>query len=195
MVFTIVTVVFLPMSFIAAVFTIPIRDFPHQTLDGSPSLPLSYVSKFVFGVGLAISIPLIAVAFAVDNLDAMIRRNFTRLGRLTHLGLWRRGRGNQTIRDAGAGIDDLNGDISGSEARFPRRSGDTYKARSTSRSYDDEIYRRRGSQLAAPRPRRSVVGNRGFELGGWKEEPGWNGGIRSSGSRDLERGGRGDLIP
>ncbi|KAL8927106.1 MAG: hypothetical protein Q9172_001528 [Xanthocarpia lactea] len=72
MVFTIVTIVFLPMSFIASVFAIPVSDFPHR--DGSPSIPFSYVSKITFGVGLAISIPLIAVAFALDNLGELFRR-------------------------------------------------------------------------------------------------------------------------
>ena len=72
MVFTIVTIVFLPMSFIAAVFAIPVSDFPHR--DGSPSIPFSYVSKITFGVGLAISIPLIAVAFALDNIGELFRR-------------------------------------------------------------------------------------------------------------------------
>ncbi|KAL8770419.1 MAG: hypothetical protein Q9209_003845 [Squamulea sp. 1 TL-2023] len=72
MVFTIVTIVFLPMSFIAAVFAIPVSEFPHR--DGSPSIPFSYVSKITFGVGLAISIPLIAVAFALDNLGILFRR-------------------------------------------------------------------------------------------------------------------------
>ncbi|KAL8952976.1 MAG: hypothetical protein Q9222_001152 [Ikaeria aurantiellina] len=71
MVFTLVTIVFLPMSFIAAVFAIPVRDFPHE--DGTPSIPFSYVSKIMFGVGLGISIPLIALAFAVDNLGVLIK--------------------------------------------------------------------------------------------------------------------------
>ncbi|KAG8530261.1 uncharacterized protein KY384_004762 [Bacidia gigantensis] len=84
MVFTIVTVVFLPMSFIATFFAIPIAHFAGAGgvnreggsagngvgvgEGGVNQLELGYVSKFVFGVGLAISIPLIAVAFAVDNL-------------------------------------------------------------------------------------------------------------------------------
>lgn len=72
MVFTIVTVVFLPLSFMAAMLTIPIRGLPE--VDGELSLPLPYVSKFVFGVGLAISVPLIAVAFAVDSLRGVLRR-------------------------------------------------------------------------------------------------------------------------
>ncbi|KAL8728499.1 MAG: hypothetical protein Q9181_005324 [Wetmoreana brouardii] len=72
MVFTLVTIVFLPMSFIAAVFAIPVRDFPHR--DGNPSIPLSYVSKITFGVGLAISIPLIAVALSLDDLSLLVQR-------------------------------------------------------------------------------------------------------------------------
>ena len=72
MVFTIVTIVFLPMSFIAAIFTIPIRDFPHE--DGAPSIPFSYVSSITFGIGLAISIPLIVVAFTFENLGVLFKR-------------------------------------------------------------------------------------------------------------------------
>ena len=78
MVFTIVTAVFLPMSFIAALFAIPVREFPHAS-DGVPSLSLGYVSKFVFGIGLAISIPSIAVAFVVDDIRLLVRRAFKRL--------------------------------------------------------------------------------------------------------------------
>ena len=78
MVFTIVTAVFLPMSFIAALFAIPVREFPHAS-DGVPSLSLGYVSRFVFGIGLAISIPSIAVAFAVDDIRLLVRRALNRL--------------------------------------------------------------------------------------------------------------------
>lgn len=45
MVFTIVTIVFLPMSFIAAVFAINIQEFPKA--DGQTSLPWSFVAKFM----------------------------------------------------------------------------------------------------------------------------------------------------
>ena len=93
MVFTIVTVIFLPMSFIAAVFAIPIKDF--EGTNGTPSLPFSYVAKFMFGVGLAISIPLIAVAFAVDSIRVAMRRGFEMLFRA------RSGRGE--TKDGGIG--------------------------------------------------------------------------------------------
>ena len=71
MVFTIVTVIFLPMSFIAAFFAINVIEFPHDPINGGNGLHLDYVSKYVFGIGLAISIPLILIAFALSNSDAL----------------------------------------------------------------------------------------------------------------------------
>jgi ankyrin repeat protein/Mg2+ and Co2+ transporter CorA len=62
LVFTIVTIVFLPMSFMAAFFAINIVEFPHDPNAGS-AIPLSYVAKYLFGIGLGVSVPLIAVAF------------------------------------------------------------------------------------------------------------------------------------
>ena len=61
MVFTIVTVIFLPISFIAAIFAIPAAEFPP---DGSirPHLFL------ILLVGLLVSIPLVILAFTVDSL-------------------------------------------------------------------------------------------------------------------------------
>lgn len=66
MVFTIVTIVFLPLSFIASFFAINIREFP-RTSDGNPSMPLGYVSKYLFGIGFAVSIPLIVIALLLDD--------------------------------------------------------------------------------------------------------------------------------
>jgi len=74
MVFTIVTIIFLPLSFIAAIFTINIREFPHEDGGSEPSLPLSYVSKYMFGIGFAISIPLVALAFSVDAVGDFFRK-------------------------------------------------------------------------------------------------------------------------
>lgn len=72
MVFTIVTIVFLPLSFIAAFFTINITEFP-RAADGSESLPLGYVSKYMFGIGFAISIPLIVIALLLDDFGGLVR--------------------------------------------------------------------------------------------------------------------------
>ncbi|KAJ4337606.1 hypothetical protein N0V87_004562 [Didymella glomerata] len=73
MVFTIVTIIFLPLSFIAALFTINIEEFPHKPGGDEPSLPMSYVFKFMFGIGLAISIPFIAIALSFDAIGDFFR--------------------------------------------------------------------------------------------------------------------------
>ncbi|KAL4968352.1 uncharacterized protein BDV14DRAFT_153095 [Aspergillus stella-maris] len=65
MIFTIVTIIFLPLSFITSFFTIEITEFPQTA--GAPTLPLSFVSKYVFGVGLGIAIPLVLIAFAAQD--------------------------------------------------------------------------------------------------------------------------------
>ena len=160
MVFTIVTIVFLPMSFIAAVFAIPVRDFPHQ--DGAPSIPFSYVSKIMFGVGLAISIPLIAVAFAVDNLGLLIQRT------LRSLIFWRRAPQKSTSqRRSSRRLSEVNVDDE-KIVQVPRKSGDTY--RRSSFDIDGET-----------QPTRRSI---------YSKERSWNddsrNGIRLS--RDLERG-------
>ena len=72
MVFTIVTIVFLPLSFIAAFFTINIREFP-KAPDGGNSMPLGYVCKYMFGIGFAISIPLVIVALLLDDISTFLR--------------------------------------------------------------------------------------------------------------------------
>lgn len=73
MVFTIVTIIFLPLSFIAALFTINIREFPHLPGGSEPSLPMSHVFKYIFGIGLAISIPFIVIALSFDAIGDFFR--------------------------------------------------------------------------------------------------------------------------
>lgn len=75
--FTIVTIIFLPLSFIAAFFAIDIQEFPHNS--NGPSLPLGYVSKYTFGVGFAISIPLVAIALNLGDIGDFIREVRRRL--------------------------------------------------------------------------------------------------------------------
>ncbi|KAI1747254.1 hypothetical protein F4782DRAFT_521893 [Xylaria castorea] len=64
MVFTIVTIVFLPLSFIASFFAINFVEWGERI-----QLSIPYVSKYLFGVGFAISIPLIALAFTVREIS------------------------------------------------------------------------------------------------------------------------------
>lgn len=73
MVFTIVTIIFLPLSFIASMFTINIAEYPRTPGGDEPLLPMSYVFKFMFGVGFAISIPFIAIALSFDAIGDVFR--------------------------------------------------------------------------------------------------------------------------
>lgn len=62
MVFTIVTIIFLPMSFIAAFFAINFQDFGNH-------LTIGYVTKYMFGIGLAISFVFVSMAFLVHDIS------------------------------------------------------------------------------------------------------------------------------
>lgn len=62
MVFTIVTIIFLPMSFIAAFFAINFQDWGNH-------LTIGYVTKYMFGIGLAISLVFISMAFLVHDIS------------------------------------------------------------------------------------------------------------------------------
>lgn len=81
MVFTIVTVIFLPLSFIAAFFAINVDQFPHDPATGQQQMSLGYVSQYIFGIGLAISIPCIAIALSVDELGYVITEAKRRIRR------------------------------------------------------------------------------------------------------------------
>jgi Mg2+ and Co2+ transporter CorA len=74
MVFTIVTIVFLPLSFIASFFAINFQEWSETT-----PLTISYVSRYLFGIGLAISIPLVALAFTVQDITTGAINLFSRV--------------------------------------------------------------------------------------------------------------------
>ncbi|PVI03980.1 hypothetical protein DM02DRAFT_208294 [Periconia macrospinosa] len=133
MVFTIVTIIFLPLSFIAAIFTINIREFPHVEGQSEPSLPFSYVSKYMFGIGFAISIPLIAIAVSVDSIRDFFHERFrgSKHARAGHSSASLYSEKNDYMSTAG----DYNVDMRALEnalsagrstAARPRRSGESY---------------------------------------------------------------------
>lgn len=78
MVFTIVTIIFLPMSFIAAFFAINFKDWGDQ-------LTIGYVSKYMFGIGLAISFVFVASAFLVHDISDAWKTIFKSIN--SHTGL------------------------------------------------------------------------------------------------------------
>lgn len=62
MVFTIVTIIFLPMSFIASFFAINFEDWGDR-------LTMSYASRYMFPIGLAISFIFVAAAFLIEDIS------------------------------------------------------------------------------------------------------------------------------
>lgn len=83
MVFTVVTVIFLPLSFLTAFFALDISDFPHGA-DGNPDLPLSFVAKYVFGIGFVVALLSVLLALAWERLGLYIRRGRRELWHFLH---------------------------------------------------------------------------------------------------------------
>ncbi|KAB8236677.1 uncharacterized protein BDW43DRAFT_308355 [Aspergillus alliaceus] len=65
MVFTIVTIVFLPLSFLASLFALNVTDFPHES--GNVSYKSWWIFPILFGCSAAVSIPCIVIAFNVNE--------------------------------------------------------------------------------------------------------------------------------
>ena len=74
LVFTIVTVIFLPLSFIAGLLAIDIIELPHNA-DGNQQLPLDFVLRYVLGPGLGCASLCILIAFAGTIKRASIGTN------------------------------------------------------------------------------------------------------------------------
>ena len=68
LIFTVVTILFLPVSFMAQFFTINISSF-HR--DATNNLPLSYVAPYIFGIGLSVSLIIILLAFLISPMHTL----------------------------------------------------------------------------------------------------------------------------
>ncbi|KAF2836661.1 hypothetical protein M501DRAFT_222725 [Patellaria atrata CBS 101060] len=63
MLFTIITIVFLPLSFLSSFFALNVRQFPHEGADeGEPLFDLSWVAGWIFGISAAFILPAIVGA-------------------------------------------------------------------------------------------------------------------------------------
>ncbi|KAG9248494.1 hypothetical protein BJ878DRAFT_27946 [Calycina marina] len=68
--FTVITIIFLPLSFVAAFFAINIDAFP---VNANGKLPMNYVLKYMFSISGAVSIPFVLVAFNQDRIASWVR--------------------------------------------------------------------------------------------------------------------------
>lgn len=83
MVFTVVTVIFLPLSFLTAFFALDIRDFPHDP-NGNQDLPLSFVAKYIFGIGFVVALLSVLLALAWERLGLYVRQGRRKLWLFLH---------------------------------------------------------------------------------------------------------------
>ncbi|OMP88041.1 hypothetical protein BK809_0002798 [Diplodia seriata] len=63
-VFTVVTIIFLPLPFMTSFFALGISAFPQK--DGEVNWPLGYVLSLLFGISSALIFPAVLVAFHID---------------------------------------------------------------------------------------------------------------------------------
>lgn len=85
LVFTVVTIIFLPLSFMSSFFAIGIAAFPHNAESGEVDWPLGTVTGILFGVSLCVSIPLIIFALNMEGFTALYRE--VRYNYLSELGM------------------------------------------------------------------------------------------------------------
>ncbi|KAL4951389.1 hypothetical protein BDW69DRAFT_201455 [Aspergillus filifer] len=69
MVFTIVTIVFLPLSFLSSLFALNVSDFPHQGED--VVCQGWWIFPIIFGISACVSIPFILLALKVDKVVSL----------------------------------------------------------------------------------------------------------------------------
>ncbi|PSS02154.1 hypothetical protein BD289DRAFT_271467 [Coniella lustricola] len=125
MVFTIVTIIFMPMSFIAAYFGISIDTW-------SDGLSSSYVATWTFGGGLGISAVFILMAFLVADIVKAIESGFSSMKRHLRRGAHHRQQvqiiSHQQQRRTAAksrGIDIMNASYGGMPLSRDNKSNDT----------------------------------------------------------------------
>lgn len=68
MIFTIVTVIFSPLSFFTSFFALNVKEWPHNS-QGNTEFSLHYIERYVFGVGFAIAVPCVIYALTLNRLS------------------------------------------------------------------------------------------------------------------------------
>ncbi|OMP88806.1 Ankyrin-2 [Diplodia seriata] len=72
LVFTIITIIFLPLSFMSSFFSLGVSIFPKE--DGENDFPLGWVAALLFGVSFAVSIPFVILAFNIGKFSEVWSR-------------------------------------------------------------------------------------------------------------------------
>ncbi|ETS76757.1 hypothetical protein PFICI_12144 [Pestalotiopsis fici W106-1] len=77
MVFTVVTIVFLPITFLSSLFALDIKSFPHDE-GGNLSYSPEWAYSRLVGITFAVSVPLVLLAFFVNEVSDWISGLFSR---------------------------------------------------------------------------------------------------------------------
>ena len=90
-VFTLVTIVFLPLDFIASLMSMPVTDYPRYSAgDSEQGWPIRTAFSWVFGVGTAILVPLMVLAVSVNHIakftEKTIKHSMMRVRKRKHKG-------------------------------------------------------------------------------------------------------------
>jgi len=91
MVFTIVTIIFLPLTFVTTVFTLPIAEFKrvvkpdNSDFPPTPFLEKSYILPYIVGVTFAIAVPCIFAAFQIRSIHNAWKKSWTAMNQRRRL--------------------------------------------------------------------------------------------------------------
>jgi len=161
----------------AAFFAIPISDFPgnYSSASGADSngLPMAYVAKYTFGIGLGISAVIIALAFNMDLITLVMRRTRTRFRRNAPQGWWnsRVGTLMPYMRTAAGHsfVDDLRGKDMEMYGLMAATSADRRGRRSVEVASLSTMARQRGLSKVSRRLQIDGRGVEDFAIGGGQE--------------------------
>ncbi|KAE9365921.1 hypothetical protein N431DRAFT_495731 [Stipitochalara longipes BDJ] len=76
LVFTLVTIVFLPLSFMSSFFALGVNIFPRDAQSGNVSWPLHTLALLLFGISTLVFVPLVFIALYVNQITSFTKETF-----------------------------------------------------------------------------------------------------------------------
>ncbi|KAI8631754.1 hypothetical protein F5Y19DRAFT_424716 [Xylariaceae sp. FL1651] len=74
LIFTFVTIVFLPLSFITSFLALDIDQFPKDEKSGETNWPLERAVAYLFGISAAFIVPFLVIVFRIDGISKLFER-------------------------------------------------------------------------------------------------------------------------
>ncbi|KAK0730920.1 hypothetical protein B0H67DRAFT_54401 [Lasiosphaeris hirsuta] len=124
------------MSFITSFFALGIDVFPKDEESGNTAWPIRQVSAYLFGISIAVSLPLIAAAFYINPISRMVKGKRKRDLRYFKQASADRPEGHDSDDSDSDASDDSN--ETSSDIKKPKRKRKRAANDSTSTIYNDE---------------------------------------------------------